>query len=207
MDNATHENVAGNYYDKYGSQNPIVRHLMAGFLAAFDRLVAQTKVTHAHEIGCGEGKLAVHMCGLGLQVRACDISTEIVEQARATALQAGKKVQFSPKSVYDLRPPGDSAELVVCCEVLEHIADPAAALEIFASIADPYLIVSVPREPLWRILNMFRLKYMRQAGNTPGHVQHWSKPAFISLLKQRFDVLAVETPLPWTMALCRARHA
>ena len=39
------------------------------------------------------------------------------------------------------------------------------------------LLVSVPREPLWRGLNMARGAYMRDLGNTPGHVNHWSKRA------------------------------
>jgi hypothetical protein len=74
-----------------------------------------------------------------------------------------------------------------------------------AELANPYLIVSVPREPLWRILNMCRLKYLRDWGNTPEIIQHWGKNAFISLLAKRFDMLWVETPLPWSMVMCRVR--
>ena len=38
-----------------------------------------------------------------------------------------------------------------------------------------HLLVSVPREPLWRALNVARGAYLRELGNTPGHVNHWSK--------------------------------
>ena len=38
-----------------------------------------------------------------------------------------------------------------------------------------HLLVSVPREPLWRALNMLRGAYWRALGNTPGHLNHWSK--------------------------------
>jgi len=63
----------------------------------------------------------------------------------------------------------------------------------------------VPREPIWRILNIARGKYIGDLGNTPGHVNHWSRRGFIDLLSRRFDVVEVRSPLPWTMALCRVR--
>jgi hypothetical protein len=30
----------------------------------------------------------------------------------------------------------------------------------------------VPREPIWRIGNMARGRYLGDLGNTPGHIQH-----------------------------------
>ena len=61
-------------------------------------------------------------------------------------------------------------------------------------------------EPLWRALNLARGRYWRTLGNTPGHLQHWSTPALLALLQQHVEVMALRTPLPWTMALCRARE-
>ena len=87
---------------------------------------------------------------------------------------------------------------------MEHVADPKAALEIVARLATPWAILSVPREPLWRLLNLGRLTYVRGLGNTPGHLQHWSRRSFVRFLEQRLEVVAVRSPLPWTMALCRA---
>ena len=81
----------------------------------------------------------------------------------------------------------------------------SAALDVLAKLARPHLIASVPREPLWRILNVARGRYWSELGNTPGHLQHWSRTTFIALLQQRFEVIEVRNPLPWTMALCRAR--
>ncbi|WP_207642472.1 hypothetical protein, partial [Desulfosporosinus sp. I2] len=69
-----------------------------------------------------------------------------------------------------------------------------------------HIILSVPREPLWRILNLARGKYIPDLGNTPGHIQHWSKKSFLRLVNRYFDVLEVKSPLPWTMVLCRIRH-
>ena len=39
-----------------------------------------------------------------------------------------------------------------------------------------------PREPLWRGLNIARGAYLKDLGNTPGHLNHWSKRGFVALL-------------------------
>jgi len=200
-----YENVAGNFYDKYNSRNPLVRWMMRGFFEAFERLVLRSGAYTAHEIGCGEGNLSLRLARGGIAVRGCDVSEEIVKLARSRAHDGAMTIPFEVRSLYNLRAPADAAELIVCCEVLEHLPDPHRALEILAALAQPYLIVSVPREPLWRVLNLCRLKYVADLGNTPGHIQHWGSRAFLQFLQQRFDVLAVELPLPWTMALCRVR--
>ena len=103
-----------------------------------------------------------------------------------------------------LEPGADAAELVVCCEVLEHVDDPVAGLETLAGLARPWLLVSVPREPLWRALNLARLKYVGELGNTPGHLNHWSRRGFLDFLAERVELVEVRSPLPWTMALCRS---
>jgi hypothetical protein len=66
-----------------------------------------------------------------------------------------------------------------------------------------HLLVSVPREPLWRALNLARGAYIAQLGNTPGHVNHWSRGGFGRLLSRYGDVVELRTPFPWTMALVR----
>ena len=72
-----------------------------------------------------------------------------------------------------------------------------------ARCAQRHLLVSVPREPLWRMLNMARGAYVAQLGNTPGHLNHWSKRSFTALLQARGEVVQVRSPFPWTMLLVR----
>ena len=197
--------VAGNAYDKYGTRNPLARVMMNNFLATFRELVRNTGASAAHEIGCGEGHLAVLLAREGLKVRASDFSHQVMAQARQNAQAAGADVAFEVSSIYDLCPPAATAELVVCCEVLEHLPEPERALDILASVAQPHLIVSVPREPVWRLLNMARGKYLGQWGNTPGHLNHWSRRAFLRFIQHRLDVVECRSPFPWTMMRCRAR--
>jgi hypothetical protein len=85
--------------------------------------------------------------------------------------------------------------------VLEHVPEPEATLSEMARVARRHLLVSVPREPMWRMLNMARGAYVRDLGNTPGHLNHWSKVGFHSLLSRYGRVQEVRTPFPWTMLL------
>ena len=85
------------------------------------------------------------------------------------------------------------------------IADTAA--RIFADLADPQTINHAKdgkwREPLWRALNVLRGAYVRELGNTPGHLNHWSKRSFVELLSRHGEVVEVRAPFPWTMLLVR----
>jgi 2-polyprenyl-3-methyl-5-hydroxy-6-metoxy-1,4-benzoquinol methylase len=196
---------AGNYYDKYRTRNPIARYLMRGFLDTFDALAARVPVTEGLEIGCGEGELSIRLARRGFRMRGCDISAEIIEEARLRARQADVDVAFRAQSIEAIDVAAESAPFVVCCEVLEHLDDPARGVDILADLARPWLLASVPREPIWRMLNVARGKYLSQFGDTPGHVNHWGMRGFRDLLTRRFEIVEVRTPLPWTMALCKRR--
>jgi 2-polyprenyl-3-methyl-5-hydroxy-6-metoxy-1,4-benzoquinol methylase len=196
--------TGGNVYDKYGTANPIERRLVARFMEQLSQLVDATGAREAHEVGCGEGELAILLARKGLRVRGTDAYPQVLEEARERARAADVEIEFESTPIEDLDPERHGAELIVCCEVLEHLEDPARALSTLAELARPWLIVSVPREPLWRTLNMARLSYLGDLGNTPGHLGHWSKRGFVRMLSSRFEVVEVRSPLPWTMALCRS---
>jgi 2-polyprenyl-3-methyl-5-hydroxy-6-metoxy-1,4-benzoquinol methylase len=198
--------VAGNVYPKYTTRNPLARLLVANFTEHLRQLVRQTGARQVHEVGCGEGFLARLLATDGYQVRGSDLSPTTIAEARRRNAGITPPVAFQVADLYRLDPGSDAAELIVCCEVLEHLPDPSRALEMLAELARPHLVASVPKEPLWRILNVARGRYWSDLGNTPGHLHHWSGSAFTALLRQRFEVVEVRHPLPWTMALCRARR-
>ena len=200
--------VIGNSYNKYAAKNPLIKLLMNGFLCTLDELIAKTNPLNIHEVGCGEGFLALRWRKQGLDVRGSDFSEKIIEIARDNAVSQGVEPEiFKVRSFYDLSPEADSAELLVCCEVLEHLEDPVAALEVLKSLAPKYVLLSVPQEPLWRILNVMRGKYLGEWGNTPGHIQHWSRKELITFLQPFFSIVEVRSPLPWTIVLCRTKNA
>ncbi|TPK69226.1 methyltransferase domain-containing protein [Mesorhizobium sp. B2-4-19] len=198
-----YDNIPGNYYDKYNTRNPVARYLMDGFLSRFDALTAETGVRNAYEVGCGEGNLSIRLHDRGWNVRGSDLEGVSVSQANEQCVKRGIAPLFETRSLFELTPQVNSAELVICCEVLEHVPNTQQALSVLKSLGKPYLLVSVPREPIWRVLNVARGKYVTQFGNTPGHINHWSSASFIDLLSKTLKVVKVSKPFPWTMVLCR----
>lgn len=196
--------VVGNTYDKYGSKNPVVRWVMKGFEDAITALVEEAAPRTIHEIGCGEGYWVLQLNKKGYKARGCDFSSQVIEIAKDNSLKENLiPAPFEVKSIYDVDPSVDSADLILCCEVMEHLEHPEDGLKALRNITDKYLILSVPREPLWCALNFCSGKYIKHLGNTPGHIQHWSRRKFIQFVSNYFEIIEVRTPLPWTVVLCR----
>jgi len=193
----------GNYFNKYTSGNPVYRKLMTNFFSSLEKCLREIEFQRVYEAGCGEGYVTAHIAQsrFDIEIHASDISTEVVKQAKMLC----PNVNFSVGSVYQIDFPTDSFDLVVACEVLEHLETPETAIQELLRVTKRYLLLSVPNEPVWRICNVLRGKYFSDLGNTPGHIQHWSTTAFRSLVEQSCDILKQEVPFPWTMLLCEKR--
>lgn len=197
--------VVGNVTKKKGVANPIARYLVRQFDQCVSRLLAKVAPASILEVGCGEGevvKLALEHTSA--TIVGTDISDKVLDDARANVTDA--RVRFEKLSIYDI-PVTDAyrADMVVCCEVMEHLDDPQAGLAKLHALTTSHCLLSVPREPLWRIMNMARGSYLGDLGNTPGHIQHWSKSGFVAFASTLFDVVEVHAPIPWTVLLCRKR--
>jgi SAM-dependent methyltransferase len=199
---AGHAVPTGNTYDKYGTSNTVERRIMAGFLGALDAALPATGVTSVLEVGVGEGDVSERVRArypgtslVGVDLPDDDLAAEWRVRRLTNAFASASRLPF----------PDRRFDLVLAIEVLEHVPDPGAALMEIARVAKDAVVLSVPCEPLWRVLNVARGKYVRDLGNTPGHVQHWGPRAFPSLVGEHLDVIAVRRPLPWTMVRARRR--
>ena len=199
--------VIGNTFDKYGSKNPIVRRIMKGFDGALSALVTKVAPATIHEVGCGEGYWVLDWTRKGIAARGTDFSNEVITMAKANAAAEGLDPNlFQVSSIYDVEKGRHQADLIVCCEVFEHLEEPERGFEALQRIVTKDLILSVPREPLWRALNLARGRYVRELGNTPGHLQHWSKAGITELASRHFQVIEIRSPLPWTMLHCQPKR-
>jgi ubiquinone/menaquinone biosynthesis C-methylase UbiE len=190
------DNVAGNTYDKYASKNPIEKRMMQGFFAALDRMLDGLQPSVVVEIGAGEGRITERLVErfpqatvVGLDLPDTNLADEWDEIEVPMFFGDATRMPFVDGSI----------DLVVGLEVLEHVPRPERALADIARVCGGTAILSVPREPIWRAGNMARGRYLRDWGNTPGHVNHWSSRAFERFVTTKFDLDDVCHPLPWTM--------
>jgi ubiquinone/menaquinone biosynthesis C-methylase UbiE len=195
--------VTGNTYDKYGSTNPVVRRLMARFERDLGELWERAAPQSVLDVGCGEGVLTERWASL-VSGRVVGIDLEDPALQAEWAARRAPNLEFRVMKAERL-PFGDGEfEAATAIEVLEHVPEPEHTVAEMARVArGGWLIVSVPREPLWRGLNMARGAYVRQLGNTPGHLNHWSRRGFVALLGRHGSVVEVRSPFPWTMLLVR----
>lgn len=192
----------GNTYDKYASTNPIEQRMMRGFFGALDRFLDATAPTRIFEIGIGEGIVTSRVIErfpgvgvIGLDLPDDELAAQWDSRDLSCAFGDASSLPF----------PDDSFDLVLAIEVFEHLPDPAAALAELARVCSGTLIASVPFEPIWRVGNMARGRYLRDLGNTPGHINHWTNRGFARLIATEFEIVDRATPLPWTMVRALAR--
>jgi 2-polyprenyl-3-methyl-5-hydroxy-6-metoxy-1,4-benzoquinol methylase len=202
---AASEVPTGNTFDKYGSSNPVVRRLMAGFHASLDELWRKAAPESVLDVGCGEGVLTVEWAERLDDRRVVGIDLDDPKLRAEWERRTRANLEFCAEEATHLSFADDEFDMAAAIEVLEHVPDPEATVAEMARVARRHMLVSVPREPLWRGLNMARGAYLRDLGNTPGHVNHWSKRAFVSLLSRHGTVEEARSPFPWTMLLVRVQ--
>jgi ubiquinone/menaquinone biosynthesis C-methylase UbiE len=196
------EPVAGNVYDKYTSHSAAVRRLMRGFLASLDELMARAAPESLLDVGCGEGVVTRRMAvRIGSGARVVGLDRDDPALRRAWARRDG--VAFVTGDAHALPFGEGEFDAVTLVESLQLMDDPPRALAEAGRVARRSMLVSVPREPLWRALNVARGAYLRRLGDTPGHLHHWSRQGLIDLLAAHGEIVAVRSPLPWTLALLR----
>ena len=200
--------VHGNYEDKYNSNNIISKFLVSNFFQHFHKTLSHidpSQINNIAEIGCGEGEIIKKLHAYFNQetYSACDLSEIEIEKAKNNNKDIN--VQYSVQNAENLTLYQDqSFDLVVCSEVLEHLEHPDKGFQELLRISNQYILISVPREPIWRILNLARLKYIQDLGNTPGHLNHWNTFQLIKFIKKHnVEIIAKTYPLPWQILLLK----
>jgi ubiquinone/menaquinone biosynthesis C-methylase UbiE len=192
--------VIGNHTPKYTAGNPAIRLLTSRWVANLDRVFGRLSgdgdghPAEALEVGCGEGVIADRLHRRFGEVVALDLPD--------AGLRADWRRYPGPRflhaSAHELPFADDQFDVVVAAEVLEHLSDPERGLREMARVARRHLVLSVPREPIFRGCNLLAGRYVRDLGNTPGHLNHWSKRGFVRFVSQVAEVRDVTNPFPWT---------
>lgn len=185
---------------KHESGNPIQRKLLDRFHSEIARLVQRVDPDTIADLGCGEAYVLDELLDRGVtaQLTGIDRSPAAIAAARS---RLGERACLVESDVTELQPTIGRFDLVMMLEVLEHLDDPERALDLLAAVSSSHILVSVPREPFFRGLNLLRLKNVKRWGSDPEHVQHWSRRSFTNLVESRFDIVDRGDAFPWTVLL------
>lgn len=189
---------------EYKNRNLITKRLFDNF---FSRLAEIIKTFESDsrilEVGCGAGESSRNIISLlkGQYFEASDYDRRYVEKLQSMGLN----YRITVESAYSLNRKDNEFDHIIMTEVLEHLEDYRLALKELFRVARKSVVISVPNEPLWRILNMARFKYLKDFGNTPGHLNHFSKKSLTTELEKFGMIKKIFTPIPWIMIECQKR--
>lgn len=190
---------------KYNTSNPVFKYLLQKYFLTVKQLylTIKDKTSSIIELGCGEGYSTAELLKFfdsSSSFKAFDINAEAVAFAR----KKNPGVLVEQSSIENLEPDQIQADLLILLEVLEHVQDPTTVLKKLQAMSQKYLIIGIPNEPLWRICNCLRGAYLRDFGNTPGHINHWNAGTITALVEEHYGpVLQLCRPLPWIILLAK----
>jgi 2-polyprenyl-3-methyl-5-hydroxy-6-metoxy-1,4-benzoquinol methylase len=194
--------VIGNHLHKYTARNPAIRWLTQRWVARLERVLDQVAAEagshrsgRALEVGCGEGVIAQQLHRRWRRVAALDLP----DRRLRAHWQDRPGPDYLHADAQRLPFPDRRFDVVVAAEVLEHLPDPERGLAELVRVSAGHLVLSVPREPIFRGCNLLAGRHVRDLGNTPGHLNHWSTRSFVRLVGGLARVRSVATPFPWTV--------
>jgi len=189
---------------KYRRRSPLRRALIRRFVRRLHELVIDAgPVSSVLEIGIGEGFLSGYLSEKLPTVRFVGVDSS--EAALARLRRLFPQIETRVRDACNLSGLEGPFDLVLCAEVLEHLDEPARALDAIAALQPRRALLTVPHEPFFRLSNLASGANVARWGNDPEHIQQFGPRSFRRLLSGRFDVLALETSYPWLLALAAPR--
>ena len=137
--------MAAEWWDPDGKFRPLHKFnpVRLGYLRdrLCDRFARDTRSMRALEglrildVGCGGGLISEPLARMGATVTGIDASAENIGTARAHAEQSGIEIDYRAAAAEDLLAAGETFDVVLSLEVVEHVADIDLFVDCCAGLA------------------------------------------------------------------------
>jgi 2-polyprenyl-6-hydroxyphenyl methylase/3-demethylubiquinone-9 3-methyltransferase len=128
------------------------------------------------DIGCGGGLVSEPMARLGAAVTGIDAAERNVGVARRHAELSGLAIDYRHAAAEELAQAGERFDVVLCLEVVEHVADVPAFLEACSALVRPggcMVLATINRTPQAFALAIVGAEYV--LGWLPRGTHRWRK--------------------------------
>jgi len=190
---------------KHINKNPLMKLILKKFNNDIIESISLINSKSILDIGCGEGFVTIEVAK---KIKAKIVGIDKEKDAIKFAISNNKleNMEYSTGDIFKLDYFKDNSfDLVMSLEVLEHLENYEKAIEIMSKLSKKYLLLSVPNEPWFRMANVLRLKYLKRFGNTPGHVNNWTRKEFRALCMKYGKIIKFKTSGVWNIVLLKIR--
>jgi 2-polyprenyl-6-hydroxyphenyl methylase / 3-demethylubiquinone-9 3-methyltransferase len=130
------------------------------------------------DVGCGGGILSEEFAKIGCRVTGIDPSAPSLEAARKHAAMQGLTIDYRQASGENMPFESDSFDVVVCCDVLEHVDDLEKTIHEVARILKPggmFCYDTINRTEESRKANIFAAQDFALTSFFPPNTHVWDK--------------------------------
>lgn len=148
----------------YGSKNPFERYIWRQKLRGVKEMLTSISYGSVLDVGCGDGQLLEVVDGLadytGLDISPTQLAYFRSQLDRLRGKRRGKR-ELVQADAHSLPFPQSSFDLVLACDILEHVLNPERVLREIRRVLKEggYALFSLPNEPLWQLLRLLALRW------------------------------------------------
>lgn len=181
----------------YWSKNIIERAIWQSKLTVVQQLLETISYQHVLDVGCGDGELLRSIRPeshyTGIDISPTQIAYIKSHMKTFRHIHTGT-ISLLRSDAVPLPFPSRSFDLVLACDVLEHVLDPLRLIADIKRVLKPkgFALFSIPNEPLWQIMRVMALRWPPRS---PDHVSFIES----SDITNQFQHIVHKTFLPFAI--------
>ena len=156
------------------------------------------------DFGCGEGYILDMMAARDVTLHGYE-GLDLRPDALAEARHRWPSVRFTEANLFDPAYDNKTYHTVMALEVLEHLFEPEKVLQRLVAMTGEHLLLTVPNEPWFQLMNLARGRDLIRLGNHPEHINHWNAKTFAAFVEPYAEVVCVKTRFPFVILTARPR--
>jgi len=188
------------HQNKYANKNPIHRFVLSRFFDVVAEEIGKVSREKVLEFGCGEGMLLQELKNRNIYFKSL-LGIDIRDDALMQASALHPEYLFEKKDIMKWDYQSNSFDLIIVSEVLEHLQNPDQVLERLIELSRKDILLTIPWEPWFRLMNLLRGRDILRFGNHPEHVNQWGFRDFVRFVNKYAIVKDAKISFPFIIVM------